>query len=183
MSNLGYHNISVPTHPYRGDNELVLSINPGEGVVLRGRNGSGKTTILKMLAGHYEGRVLFNDSRWEGHYIAERPFLLSGLTVTKQLAYYRSLYQNESEPWGWLQDLSYMQVSALSRGQLQRLSLTRLAYSSATLWLLDEPFNSLDKEGQVAFSGYIDKHLVNGGSVLYASHIALRAGDRVICID
>ena len=183
MSGLGYHNISVPTHPYRGDNELVLSINPGEAVVLRGTNGSGKTTVLKMLAGHYEGRVVLNDPRWEGHYIAERPFVLSGLTVTKQLAYYRSLYQDKSEPWVWLQGLADMEVSTLSRGQMQRLSLTRLAYSIAPLWLLDEPFNALDKAGQAAFSGYIDQHLVNGGSVLYASHIALRAGDRVICID
>jgi len=183
MSDIGYQNISVPNHPYQEGKGIEVSIHPGEAVALKGSNGSGKTTVLKMLAGHYEGRVAFKNQRWEGHYIAEKPFVLSGLTVAKQLAYYRALYQAESEPWGWLQDLADMEVSTLSRGQMQRLSLTRLAYSSATLWLLDEPFNALDKEGQIAFSGYIDQHLTNSGSVLYASHIFLREEDRVICID
>ena len=165
---------NIPTHPNRYSNSLDIQLVPGSMIRLRGANGSGKTTVLRVLGGlSYQPQSMLESV--SSIFIADKPLLISGLLVAEQLAYYQCLYQCYAhclDDFG-LEDLSDQAVSDLSYGQSQRLSLARLWLSKDKVWLLDEPFNGLDQCGKKWLSEYIMKHLISGGGVIYASHIPI----------
>ncbi|MEC7030668.1 MAG: ATP-binding cassette domain-containing protein [Pseudomonadota bacterium] len=183
MINEAIKNVSVSTHPFDHSHQVQISLCYGEAVKLSGKNGSGKTTILKTLSGHYIGQLKLEDMVVRPFYISEQPLKIEGLTVFEQLGYYENLYGSQKKYWPWLDDILTRRVVSLSRGQLQRLSLNRLAYSTACVWLLDEPFNGLDTQSVCHLNQYIDDHLSEGGGVLYTSHVNARSQDRCIVID
>ena len=169
---------------------LTLTLRPGQLVWLRGRNGRGKTSLLRLLAGlstPAQGRVLI-DGRplrqapgWRARllYIAHANALKDDLTVAESLRFLGQLQGRLPTSDEIAAALARLGVAArrdapvrtLSQGQRRRAALARLALPQpASIWLLDEPFDSLDDEGVRALHGLIAEQTSRGGSVLLTSH-------------
>jgi heme exporter protein A len=182
----------------RGDRRLFqaldLALMPGEVTWLRGRNGRGKTTLLRLLAGlssPAEGRVLLQGrpaADWgpEGRrlwvYIGHQNALKEDLSVTESLRFLARLHglpHGEEALHLALKRLGiahrrHALVRTLSQGQRRRVALARLALAAgAPVWLLDEPYDALDAEGIAALNDVLAAHAQAGGTVLLTSHQAL----------
>jgi heme exporter protein A len=159
----------------------------GELVLVRGPNGSGKTTLLRSIAGFYEparGVIRWDgkDTRKEGdefrlfcNYIGHRAGMKSLLTVEENLAFYAAMYQTEELLPAALRYFSLgayanMQFGMLSQGWQRKVALSRLILAEGLLWLLDEPWNSLDEEGGKLLTSLIKARLEQGGVVCIAAH-------------
>ncbi|HEX5055020.1 MAG TPA: cytochrome c biogenesis heme-transporting ATPase CcmA [Gammaproteobacteria bacterium] len=180
-------------HCVRGDRELFsgLSFELRQGDILHisGANGSGKTSLLRILAGLHEpaaGAVY-----WEGLAIAEArsQFLrnvqyighlggikmelspLENMRAFAALALQPATVVTESivERLG-LAGFEYEPAYRLSSGQRRRIALSRLLLSPARLWILDEPFTALDARGSELLVRMVDEQLQRGGMVAFASH-------------
>lgn len=168
---------------------LSFALSAGEAIALTGPNGSGKTSLLRAIAGLVrpaEGEVTFagaagalepEEARGRGlHLLGHQDGLKTTRTVWEEL-----LFQAE---WtggsrasahaaldrldlGKLQDL---EVRMLSAGQRRRLALARLVSSPRPLWLLDEPLAPLDAGRRAAFGALMAEHLALGGLILAAVH-------------
>ena len=167
---------------------MSLQLHPGEILHLAGPNGAGKTTLMRALCG-----LLYADySRleWNGMqvssaleyadellYIGHRSSVRDRLTVHENLQWLASL--NPAASLELLPDLLQQiklagyedeLASSLSAGQKRRVALARLQFSPALLWVLDEPFASLDVEGVELLQQWITRFVNEGGSVLYSTH-------------
>jgi len=156
-------------------------------LLVTGRNGSGKSSLLRMLAGLlpvFEGAIFWRGAPikdWDAqrarvNYIGHTDALKSALSVGETLGYW-SILQGRKEKntkktlelFG-LADLRDRSVRALSAGQKRRLALTRLGLSEAPLWLFDEPSTGLDDEGQTQLATLIESHRKAGGFAVIATH-------------
>lgn len=177
---------------------LNLQLPPGSISWLRGRNGGGKTSLLRLLAGlatpaagqvRIAGRSL---SQWgvagrrHWAYVAHHNALKDDLTVLESLRFMARLHGLDDEPATLKAALSTLgmgrqslaYVRTLSQGQRRRVALARLALcSNAPVWLLDEPFDALDTDGIAALNGLISAHARAGGCVLLTSHQTLATLD------
>jgi heme exporter protein A len=175
--------------------QLSFKLSSGQLLLVEGDNGSGKTSLLRILCGirlpeqgtlawktliddeFSQSLVHSNDS-----YAGEMAFLghLDGnkldLTVTENLIFSQTLARgNECSVEQVLEKVNLnlfddILVSNLSAGQRRRLSLARLILSGASLWILDEPFTSLDKKGIAMAEREVNEHLDQGGMVVMTSH-------------
>ncbi|HEY0844113.1 MAG TPA: cytochrome c biogenesis heme-transporting ATPase CcmA [Noviherbaspirillum sp.] len=179
----------------RGDlelfNNLSFELEPGDALWVAGTNGSGKTSLLRMLCGlavPAEGEV-----RWDGQnirhlrdefcsklmYLGHLNGVKDDLLAWENLVVSSTLAGNpvssddahdalEALGLGRAADLP---TRALSQGQRKRVALARLSFSmSMPLWILDEPFTALDKSAVAALCGTISKHVAQGGMVVYTTH-------------
>jgi len=171
---------------------LSFALGEGELLALTGRNGSGKTSLLRALAGltpPHAGTIA-----WQGMDIAEDPEnwrgrlawlghlegLKGDLTVMENLVFAERLRGGEAgDRLEWalvaldLIGLSAREVRTLSAGQRRRTALARIVLSQAPLWLLDEPLNALDAPAQAAFRTALQRHLAAGGLAIAATHAEL----------
>ncbi len=173
---------------------LNLQLHAGSVTWLRGRNGGGKTSLLRLLAGLAtpaagEVQVLGRPLRqagaaWRRHwaYVAHQNALKDDLSATEALAFLAQLHGLDASAAALAQALRRMGISnrqqaavrTLSQGQRRRITLARLVLSSAAaVWLLDEPFDALDADGVLALNGLITEHAARGACVLLTSHQAL----------
>lgn len=182
----------------RGDRPLFkaleLSLRPGQVVWLRGRNGRGKTSLLRLLAGlstPARGAVLCDGVRlaqcppqWRQRllYVAHANALKDDLTVQEALRFLGALHgrtpssieiRSALATLG-VEHLHGAAVRTLSQGQRRRCALARLALpesaGGASIWLLDEPYDALDHEGVQALDDLLTGHARQGGSTLLTSH-------------
>lgn len=152
---------------------LSLALGAGEAAVVTGANGVGKSSLLRIAAGLLApsaGQV----ARGGAAALAdERAALDERLPLGRALAFWARLDGGRAEAgmaaFG-LMELAHVPVRILSTGQRKRAALARVAASGAPLWLLDEPANGLDAEGQERLAVAVAEHRRAGGAVLAASH-------------
>lgn len=164
---------------------LSLDLKAGEAVALVGRNGAGKTSLLRTIAGllrPMEGRIRFGEveaeeARANGiHLVGHQDGLKTGRTVWEELLF-QALWTGggRESAEAALQSLDIvrlrdLEVRRLSAGQRRRLALARLVAAPRPLWLLDEPMAPLDTEQRQRFGGMMQAHLDGGGLILAAVH-------------
>jgi len=167
-----------------------LGFSVGAGALLRvkGPNGSGKTSLLRALAGlsrpasgsiRWRGRERDDEFRREMLFVGHASALSEDLTVLENLEFVAGLFETRTnekaikealELFG-LERVAHMPARFLSQGQRRRAALARLALSAEVpLWLLDEPFAALDAEAVEQLSRLATAHLARGGLLVLTSH-------------
>jgi heme exporter protein A len=158
---------------------LSLHADRGSLTLLRGANGAGKTSLLRLIAGIAEpdqGRIalLGGDAALtlsqQCHFIGDRDATKLHLTVTENLRFWGEFRALDSFGLTALADL---QAAVLSTGQRRRLALSRLALVARPLWLLDEPTVGLDAASRECLVALMAAHLATGGIIIAATHVEL----------
>ena len=173
---------------------LRFALQPGQVVWLRGRNGRGKTSLLRLMAGlatpaagavHCNGVPLPRaGAAWRERllFIGHANGLKEDLTVAESLRFLCRLQGRTCTAGVLAEALARLGVSALaarpvrtlSQGQRRRVALARLALPQpSSVWLLDEPFDALDDEGVRLLNALLSEHAAAGGSTLLTSHQVL----------
>lgn len=167
---------------------LNLSLSAGQMLLVEGKNGSGKTSLLRILTGlnlPESGDVLWKgeeisevgpDYYEQINYIGHHDGIKRDLTCLENLR----LVQAMGKPFPINLDDALDKVNlyrfgdnfvaTLSAGQKRRLALARLVVTEAKLWIMDEPFTSLDKASMAMFQDMFEQHLKNGGVIVMTSH-------------
>lgn len=166
---------------------LSFSIASGDMIHLQGSNGVGKSSLLRLLAGFlppFAGQISAQEAGEQVSVqtlvtlLEEQPALKAGETLAETLRHWTGLmgglksHQNclEAADTMGIGSLMEMETRRFSTGQRRRSALCRLPLSSRPIWLMDEPFNGLDKVAQGLVANMIDHHRNTGGSVVIASH-------------
>lgn len=169
---------------------LDFALAPGELLQVAGPNGAGKTTLLNTVAGLVapdQGCLL-----WQGADVAQDPaafrarfsFLghlaglkasLSPLENLRFLLQLRGRSVAERELWQALEKVGLygfeeLPLERMSAGQKRRAGLARLFVEAAPLWILDEPFTAIDRQGVQELEGWLGEHLQGGGMILLTTH-------------
>lgn len=190
---LDVRNISLP--PLFSD--LSFSLSKQEILLVRGANGVGKSTLLRMVAGliqpppgtiFWEGRRIqlsaYQQSLlYSGHSLGLHPEALLKDQVNLWHYHYRvekKVIEAALHIWG-IAPFANQKIQHLSQGQQKRLSLSRLHWLARPLWILDEPHTNLDAEGRKIFEDTLAHHLERGSLAILASHENL-PGVREICL-
>ena len=174
--------------------QLRFALQPGQVVWLRGRNGRGKTSLLRLMAGlatPAAGAVQCNGvplpkagAAWREQllFIGHANALKEDLTVAESLRFLAQLQGRnckDSQLAAALSQLGIAPLAArpvrtLSQGQRRRVALARLALPQPpSVWLLDEPFDALDDDGVRRLNALLSAHAAAGGSTLLTSHQTL----------
>ena len=163
-------------------NNIDFSLTNGQAILLRGPNGTGKTTLLLTLAGIVAplagqfGPQSDGDEAPLTHYCGHRNAIKPRLTVLENLAFWAAINgQTGLSPQTALAevglgDLDALDAGYLSAGQSRRLALARLLVSLRPLWLLDEPTAALDDQGHQLVARLLADHLAMGGLAIAATH-------------
>jgi len=166
---------------------ISFAVTAGELLRVAGANGSGKTSLLRILCGLASPSA--GVVRWKGQpigelreeyarelvYIGHAPAVKDDLTPSENLAITCRLAGRPAGPAALRAALGQLgvpelPVRKLSQGQRRRAALARLWVSDAPLWLLDEPYAALDADGMEALNGRIGSHAAAGGAVVYTTH-------------
>jgi len=164
---------------------LDFEATSGEVVAVVGRNGSGKTSLLRLIAGLLVpagGTIVLEGGNPEMtlpeqcHYLGHRDALKPALTVAENLSFWADFLGGERADAAeslaavGLDHATHLPAGFLSAGQRRRLSLARLLTVRRPVWLLDEPTNALDVAGQDMFGSLMQQHLARGGMIIAATH-------------
>jgi heme exporter protein A len=152
---------------------LDLALEPGGAVLAAGPNGSGKSSLIRLAAGLLPAAAGEVERRARASLADEGLALDHKLSLGRALALWAGL--DGADPAAamtamGLARLAEVPVRMLSTGQRKRAVLARVLASGAPLWLLDEPANGLDPDGQERLEAAIAAHRAGGGAVLAASH-------------
>lgn len=172
---------------------LRFEVQPGTLWQVQGANGSGKTTLLRILAGlnsEFTGDILWqgkarHDVQMEYQqalfFLGHSPAINRTLTPMQNLRWFCALqgFSDDrairvalaEQGLAGYEDIPCYQMSA---GQQRRVSLSRLLLSSAPLWILDEPFTALDKQGVAELEQRISRKAQSGGAVVLTTHHSLQ---------
>jgi len=155
-----------------------FALEAGQALVLRGPNGCGKTTLLRVMAGlqpALAGEVTAPPDAIA--YAAHADGIKATLSVTENLRFWSEIYGSGGVDAALermnLRALAGRAAQNLSAGQKRRLGLARLLVTGRPVWVLDEPTVSLDADSVALFGEVMRAHLAGGGMALMATHIDL----------
>lgn len=173
---------------------VSLRLEPGEVLQVAGPNGSGKTSLLRILAGllppaagdiGYGEQSIFKlagRERWRRDrlFIGHAPAVKGALSAEENLAWLCALSQPASAEAIWqaldkvgLRGFEDVLCQHLSAGQQRRVALARLYLEAHPVWILDEPFTAIDRSGVAALEAHLLAHAANGGTVILTTHHSL----------
>lgn len=177
---------------FRGDRclfeDVGFALDAGQLLLLEGPNGSGKTSLLKAIVGMLEleaGAVC-----WDGDPVLEQRQLFHGslawmahrvgfkadLTLVENLRFEAVLRPQVALDIDDILErvdvarLKRLPMRSLSAGQQRRVALARMLLADVPLWLMDEPYTNLDREGSILVAGVVNEHLAGGGLCVMAAH-------------
>lgn len=176
----------------RGDRclfrNLEFALEAGQLLLLEGQNGSGKTSLMKAVVGMLdleEGEI-----RWQGKsirdvrqafhhslvWMAHRVGFKADLTLIENLRFEAALRPTRDTDFDQILErlaltrLRKLPLRSLSAGQQRRVALARMLSAAAPLWMMDEPFTNLDREGRALVLDLVSEHLAGGGMCVMAAH-------------
>ena len=167
---------------------LDFAASAGELLAITGANGSGKTSLLRVIAGllvaaggfvELEGGGPELSLAEQAHYLGHRDALKPALSVAENLSFWRDFLGGEMGDGGQclaaagLDHAAHLPAAYLSAGQRRRLSIARLLVVRRPVWLLDEPTSALDAAGQALFVRLMRDQLTAGGIIIAATHAPL----------
>ena len=184
-------------HVWRGDRHVLKGVSarimPQELLHISGPNGTGKTTLLRVVSGLL--RPEQGSVTWLGHsiaairsdyqatlaYASHEPALKGDLTALENLRFAVGLKRRVTvdelraalERTG-VAACADLPARVLSAGQRRRVAMARILAMSATLWLLDEPYTNLDAAGSELISELLQAHVVTGGLAMVVAHHELK---------
>ena len=164
---------------------LNFSLSGGEALMVTGRNGAGKSSLLRVIAGlvHLTGGELKLEGgepdatiAEQAHYVGHQDAVKPSLTVGENLQFWARYLGGVDLPIDLalqavdLAPLINLPAAYLSAGQRRRLSIARLVAVPRPLWLLDEPTSALDVPSQNRLAELMRSHLAGGGMIIAAAH-------------
>ena len=178
----------------RGDDRIFSGVDfvlhGGESLVLTGRNGTGKSTLIRVIAGLLPAdagtiRVAVSGADIPRaaeamHYLGHRNAMKRELSVEENLAFWKSFMgdfeggsgpgvEAAAEELG-LAELLHLPFGYLSAGQQRRMAMAKLLVAWRPVWLLDEPTAALDRQSEGLFGRIMKAHLARGGIIVAATH-------------
>jgi len=167
---------------------LNFSLDSNESIMITGKNGSGKTSLLRCIAGFYpitSGKLLWYGEQVVPAYYSEKPLISwlgyfdaikGSLTVRENLNFFKDIWSVDEHVF--IESLKIFSfdkfldcpASWLSAGEKRRLSLIRLSFCPAKVWIMDEPSIYLDEESKGILMSIIGEHVNAGGAVICATH-------------
>jgi heme exporter protein A len=160
---------------------LSFALAPGEALLVAGANGSGKSSLLRQLAGlapleagrlEHPAEALAEHC----HYLGHADGVKTALSVRENLAFWRALFGGSADFANLalirlaLHPLADLPARVLSAGQRRRVALSRLLLAQRPVWVLDEPDAALDREGRALLAALIEEHREAGGIAIVAGH-------------
>jgi len=171
--------------------DISFDLGPGDALVLTGRNGTGKSTLLRLVAGLLcpdFGRIMLRELDGPSerrpaevsHYLGHRNAMKQELTVAENLGFWKAYLGDTDGGAGLsveaaadavgLDGITHLPYGYLSAGQQRRFAFAKLLVAHRPIWILDEPTAALDAGADRLFADLITAHRNNAGIVLAATH-------------
>lgn len=167
--------------------DLGFSVSLNSALIIKGRNGCGKTSLLKIIAGIVKaqsGKILWGekdiedfrgDFNGDSQFLGHKNFLKPELTIAQNLRFYSRLADTQMALTSALNffeltNIANEKVKTLSAGWQKRAQLAKLLACPTTIWLLDEPSTNLDKAGKEKLHGLIKTRIKEDGLVILTTH-------------